>query len=112
MKKHQQPDRFDWRRSCAAARALITLWLMRRRTRNQLRHLDAHLLSDIGIDEQARARECAKWLWQGVPDTDLAAPATNENAPCFRGRAQFSKTENTVQTLRRRRTTTSTRAIS
>jgi uncharacterized protein YjiS (DUF1127 family) len=112
MAKHQQPDRLDWRRLFVAARALIALWLMRRRTRAQLRHLDAHLLNDIGIDEQARARECAKWLWQGVSDADPTATATNENAPSFRGRAQFSKTGNTVQTLRRRRTTTSTRAIS
>ncbi|MCX7297362.1 MAG: DUF1127 domain-containing protein [Hyphomicrobiales bacterium] len=112
MAKHLQPDLFDWRRPFIAARALVALWLRRRRTRRHLRDLDAHLLSDIGIDEQARARECARWLWQGVPETDLAAAATNENASGFRGRAQFRKFENADQALRRRRTTTSTRAIS
>jgi uncharacterized protein YjiS (DUF1127 family) len=112
MAKHQQGDRFDWRRSFIAARTVLALWLRRRRTRRQLRDLDTRLLNDIGIDAQARARECAKWLWQGVPETVFAAAATNENAPGFRGRAHSRKFEKTVQALRRRRTTTSTRAIS
>jgi uncharacterized protein YjiS (DUF1127 family) len=112
MAKHRHYGLFAWRRLIVAARAKVALCLRRRRTRRRLRHLDAHLLSDIGIDEQARARECAKWLWQGVPDAALAAEDTNENAPRIRGRVQFGKIENMDQALRRRRTTTSTRAIS
>lgn len=46
--------------------ALPTLrtWLMRLKTRRQLRDLDARLLADVGITEAERRRECAKWFWQ------------------------------------------------
>ncbi|WP_245416852.1 DUF1127 domain-containing protein [Undibacter mobilis] len=45
----------------------LKLWNRRTRTRGHLRDLPDHLLRDIGIDDAARARECARWFWQGVP---------------------------------------------
>ncbi len=38
--------------------------LTRRRDRQRLSHLDAHLLRDIGMDAQDARRECAKPFWQ------------------------------------------------
>ncbi|MES2814354.1 MAG: DUF1127 domain-containing protein, partial [Pseudomonadota bacterium] len=48
------------------ARTLATLTeiLARRRDRNRLRQLDAHLLRDIGLDPLEARRECAKPFWQ------------------------------------------------
>lgn len=43
--------------------ALITV-LTRRRERQRLAHLDAHLLRDIGLDPQEVRRECTKPFWQ------------------------------------------------
>lgn len=43
--------------------ALITA-LTRRRERQRLAHLDAHLLRDIGLDPQEVRRECTKPFWQ------------------------------------------------
>jgi uncharacterized protein YjiS (DUF1127 family) len=45
--------------------AVPCLWLMRSRTRRQLRDLDERLLVDIGRLEVERRVECAKWFWQG-----------------------------------------------
>ena len=36
----------------------------RRRDRQRLSHLDAHLLRDIGLDAQEARREIAKPFWQ------------------------------------------------
>jgi uncharacterized protein YjiS (DUF1127 family) len=38
--------------------------LHRRRDRQRLSKLDAHLLRDIGIEAQEARRECAKPFWQ------------------------------------------------
>ncbi len=48
------------------ARSLTVLnaALSRRRDRQRLARLDAHLLRDIGIDAQEARRECAKPFWQ------------------------------------------------
>lgn len=43
---------------------LARLWCMRTVTRRQLDKLELHYLADIGLDETARRRECAKWFWQ------------------------------------------------
>lgn len=43
--------------------ALMTA-LTRRRERQRLAHLDAHLLRDIGLDPQEVRRECTKPFWQ------------------------------------------------
>ncbi|MCW5693519.1 MAG: DUF1127 domain-containing protein [Pseudolabrys sp.] len=88
----------------------LSLCLRRARTRRQLGDLPPHLLRDIGIDEAAQARECARWLWQGVAAND-ARDAANKNArelPARVARLQMKSD----QALRRSRTTTSTRAIS
>lgn len=42
----------------------LTDVLARRRDRNRLRQLDAHLLRDIGLDPLEARRECAKPFWQ------------------------------------------------
>ena len=39
-------------------------WDMRRRTRLTLRHLDDHMLTDIGLDTLAASTEAAKPFWQ------------------------------------------------
>jgi uncharacterized protein YjiS (DUF1127 family) len=57
----------------------LKLCARRARTRRQLRDLPAHLLRDIGIDDAARARESARWLWQGVVAEEVDE-APNENA--------------------------------
>jgi uncharacterized protein YjiS (DUF1127 family) len=38
--------------------------MTRRRDRQRLAQLDAHLLRDIGLDAQDARRECAKLFWQ------------------------------------------------
>jgi uncharacterized protein YjiS (DUF1127 family) len=38
--------------------------LLRRRNRQRLGRLDAHLLRDIGLDAQEAREECAKPFWQ------------------------------------------------
>jgi uncharacterized protein YjiS (DUF1127 family) len=84
----------------------LTLCLRRARTRRQLRDLPAHLLDDIGIDGAAREDECGRWPWRGA-----APDASNKNARGSPARvARFQMKSD--QTLRRSRTTTSTRAIS
>ena len=104
--------RLNWRGALAAAGAVLALWLRRRETRRHLRNLDSRLLSDVGLDEQDRARECAKWLWQGLPDDRDAETQTNENARSIQARVLIIEMEKPDQALRRNRTTTSTRAIS
>lgn len=42
----------------------LRFWLRRLRTRTVLRELDARGLEDIGLSEDDRQRECAKWFWQ------------------------------------------------
>ncbi|HLQ17974.1 MAG TPA: DUF1127 domain-containing protein [Tabrizicola sp.] len=42
----------------------FSIAVTRRRDRNRLAHLDAHLLRDIGMDPQEARRECAKPFWQ------------------------------------------------
>lgn len=42
----------------------LTAALTRRRDRQRLARLDAHLLRDIGIDAPEARRECAKPFWQ------------------------------------------------
>ena len=52
------------------SRALLRLtlvavtWEMRRRTRQNLRNLDDHMLADIGLDPQAASAEVAKPFWR------------------------------------------------
>lgn len=40
-------------------------WETRRRTRRAIRHLDPHLLRDIGLDPGAARAESLKPFWQG-----------------------------------------------
>lgn len=42
----------------------LTAALTRRRDRQRLGKLDAHLLRDIGLDPQDARRECGKPFWQ------------------------------------------------
>jgi uncharacterized protein YjiS (DUF1127 family) len=42
----------------------LTSALARRRDRQRLGKLDAHLLRDIGLEAQEAQRECAKPFWQ------------------------------------------------
>ena len=44
--------------------SLFRLWRRRAVTRRHLSWLDARGLADIGLDEDARRRELAKWFWQ------------------------------------------------
>jgi uncharacterized protein YjiS (DUF1127 family) len=90
----------------------VALWFGRRRTHRQLRHLDFRLPADAGLDERERPRECANWRWQDVPENMDVGARSNENARRLHARVRFDETENPDQTLRRNRTTTSTRAIS
>jgi uncharacterized protein YjiS (DUF1127 family) len=56
----------------------LRLCIRRYRTRRELRDLPPGLLRDIGIDDAARTRECARWLWQGVAaGDDDEAPKQN-----------------------------------
>jgi uncharacterized protein YjiS (DUF1127 family) len=43
--------------------AVLRLWSHRRRTRAALAHLDAHLLSDIGIDRLTAEAEAERQFW-------------------------------------------------
>jgi uncharacterized protein YjiS (DUF1127 family) len=112
----QLPNRdtgnLNWRGLLAAACAVLAVWLTLRRTRRHLRNLDSSLLSDVGLDERDRARECAKWLWQGLSDDQDVRVKANENARAFQARVLFTEMEKKDQAFRRNRTTTSTRAIS
>lgn len=54
----------DWPPSIAEALRTLAIWQQRRRTRSQLRRLDAERLPDLGLTEYARAREGAKWFWE------------------------------------------------
>ena len=42
----------------------VTRWDTRRRTRHALKHLEPHLLCDIGLDRQTAKAEAAKPFWQ------------------------------------------------
>lgn len=42
----------------------VTAALSRRRDRQRLAHLDAHLLRDIGLDAQDARAECDKPFWR------------------------------------------------
>ena len=44
---------------------LVARWEDRRRSRQALARLDAHMLRDIGLGPDGAARECAKPFWQG-----------------------------------------------
>ncbi|MBE2275955.1 MAG: DUF1127 domain-containing protein [Rhodobacteraceae bacterium] len=44
---------------------LLARWDDRRRTRNALTRLDAHLLSDIGLTSVGRDMESARPFWRG-----------------------------------------------
>jgi len=63
----------------------LKLWRRRARTRRHLLDLPPHLLRDIGLDDAARTRECARWFWQGVAD---AGDAQKENGRCSRAPVQ------------------------
>lgn len=43
----------------------VVSWETRRRTRLAIRHLDAHLLRDIGLDPLEARHEAQKPFWQG-----------------------------------------------
>jgi len=43
---------------------LVTTWDNRQRTRNQLKHLDNHLLEDIGVTYAQARKEAARRFWQ------------------------------------------------
>lgn len=47
----------------AAATGLRT-WISRSRTRRALAMLDAHMLEDIGVSEEARRAEVKKFFWE------------------------------------------------
>lgn len=44
--------------------ALVLSWEERRATRRALAHLDAHMLTDIGLSPDTARTECAKRFWQ------------------------------------------------
>lgn len=46
-----------------AAVTRLTVWAERRRSRDALARLDAHLLADIGLEPQAATREAALPCW-------------------------------------------------
>lgn len=41
----------------------LTKWSERRRTRIQLKHLDDHLLRDIGLDRLTARKEASRLFW-------------------------------------------------
>lgn len=41
----------------------LTVWSERRRTRLHLKHLDDHLLRDIGLDRLTAQREASRKFW-------------------------------------------------
>ena len=41
----------------------VTVWSERRRTRLHLKHLDDHLLRDIGLDRLTAQREAGRKFW-------------------------------------------------
>ncbi len=43
----------------------IATWESHKRTRRKLRHLDDHLLRDIGVTRELAEREAARPFWQG-----------------------------------------------
>lgn len=47
-----------------AAAITVVTWEARMRTRKGLRHLDAHLLRDIGLDESAAQHQAALPFWR------------------------------------------------
>jgi uncharacterized protein YjiS (DUF1127 family) len=55
---------WGWAHGLGAAAAKIRLWHRRFRTRHSLREMESHRLGDIGLTEQDRRREGAKWFWQ------------------------------------------------
>ncbi|MFA6265949.1 MAG: DUF1127 domain-containing protein [Pseudolabrys sp.] len=107
MTEHARADPpFKIVRPFVALFARLLLWHRRARTRRHLRDLDSHLLRDVGLDAATRDDETAKWPWQGDP------AAAKENGRCLRAPAHSTALVERAQTLRRNRTTTSTRAIS
>ena len=42
----------------------VTLWDTRRKSRHTLRHLEPHLLRDIGVDVLSAQAEASKPFWQ------------------------------------------------
>ena len=42
----------------------VTYWDTRRKTRRALKHLEPHLLNDIGIDRVTAQAEASKPFWQ------------------------------------------------
>lgn len=42
----------------------VAKWDTRRKTRHALKHLDRHLLVDIGVDKSAADAEASKPFWQ------------------------------------------------
>ena len=42
----------------------VTTWDTRRKTRRTLKHLETHLLHDIGLDRLSAQAEAAKPFWQ------------------------------------------------
>lgn len=41
----------------------VTVWSERRRTRNHLKHLDDHLLRDVGLDRLSAETEANRKFW-------------------------------------------------
>jgi uncharacterized protein YjiS (DUF1127 family) len=56
------PRRARW---LAMARACLSGWRERARSRRSLHHLDARMLRDIGLTPADVERECRKPFWQG-----------------------------------------------
>jgi uncharacterized protein YjiS (DUF1127 family) len=48
----------------SAIAAVLALWRQREHTRRALAALDARALADIGLSENDRRRECARWFWE------------------------------------------------
>lgn len=51
-------------RQVATPGRLLSTWLLRHRTRRDLRALDDHMLRDIGMDWAAARSEAAKPFWR------------------------------------------------
>lgn len=47
-----------------ARHGIVARWIMARRTRAALRHLDAHLLDDIGMTEVEARQEATRPFWK------------------------------------------------
>lgn len=59
--RRQQPTVSMARR----VKATLGLWIMRKRTRQQLNDLGHHMLEDIGVTQAQARKEAERPFWQG-----------------------------------------------